>query len=688
MIEAWIAGTMSFRESTWLWALLLPLFLIVLQKLLRKRQKQGYADGHLWAWVAADNRFSKPVSGKHQLAGWLLNLSRLFSAGRWLVLAWICIVIALAGPRSLDQTFEQQTRQGIDVMVSMDLSQSMQAEDVVPSRFTYARTMAESLVNQLQESDRISLSVFAGKPHSVVPLSHDKRVFKQALKIVKPGMMPTKGSWLEAALLHDLNLLTQTGRGSKVLVVFTDGAPRFWKPQTLPQVLLDLPVAESQRREDTGVKVIYVGVGLTRSATLPDESDKSGHLHVNGLLVQSRLEEPSLMRLAQITDGVYLRAESSPDFMAKLMNEITISATESSFQQSRQVWTDYAYPFVVAGLISLLMAFYGMTLWQLVTKLFVHLYGKALKPIAQIFRVNGANRAKDKSLSWLGVLLVNGVLFSAASGWSTTLEAAEKPTLQQAYEAFQNQSYELAESLYDAAPNYDGWFGAGASAYKLGDLETAALYFRQAAWSAQGDQQRAQALYNLGNSFYKANLLPQAIESYQQALLYQSPYANAEHNLALAQMRHDLEMRGKMQNPDETGEGEGKGSQGRDSEGAFYGGQKPNSESSEAGVGADGDSEDGDRHGKKVNIPEADALTDYSLNPSIANLRLNSQQSDQQVNRVLQAQQQKQRAEKFEHQLQKLNDDQQLLLKRIFEREEGFHAQQQEPHLIPGVQPW
>ncbi|WP_029408739.1 VWA domain-containing protein [Thiomicrorhabdus sp. Milos-T2] len=701
MLDTWLNNELVWRAPIWLWALLLPVLVAVVQRFLKQRQKQNYADSHLWPWVAVDSpQTTRPGSSGFefkQIMFWPINLLRgLFRPSRLLALAWLCFVIAIAEPRSLDTTYDMQTRQGVDVMVDLDVSRSMTAEDVQPNRFLYAKSIVESLVNQLETNDRVALSVFGGQPHSVLPLTYDKSVFSKSLNLIEPGMLPTQGSWLDLALIGALNTLSQTGRPAKVLLVFTDGAPPFWKPIELPSIVQQLKAAKSQKQSDTGVKVIYIGVGQTRSTTIPDPTHSSGNLHVNGLLVQSRLEENQLVKLADKTEGLYLRAQSGQDFMQKLMDEI--AQTTSAYQESqpRKNWHSYSQPFMVIGIISLLLAFYG---WQLILGLL-----NAIKTVWDSL-LGGASTDNEKphpqndlgkstnihSLLLTGLLLP--IVLLGLNSWSTPANAennhSSKQTLQQAYQAFNSESYELAESLYDAVPNYKGWFGAGASAYKNGDLEAAVLYFRQAAWQAPTQHMRAQSLYNLGNSYYQANLLPQAIESFKQALLYQSPYEKAEHNLALAQERLNLEIQGKLKKSDKPGKEDSEGSRGSDSQGAFYGGQKPgDSNSKEPGFGSDGDASSGNRSGKKVNIPEIDALTNYRLNPSIVKLRLNSLQDDKSVNKVLIAQHKQQRAEKFEHQLQQLQDDQKALLQRLFEREEGFHAKQDEAHPIPGVQPW
>ena len=682
MIDALLNGELLWRDSAWLWGLGLPIVLWVIQRLLRNRQKQSYADAALWPWVStADNVMSQSTpSGS---VNRFTRPGKLITANRLLILAWICLVIAVAGPRSLDSQFENHTRNGVDVMIDFDLSQSMTAQDVKPNRFLFAKSIAQSLVDGLENNDRIALSVFAGQPHSVLPLTYDKQVFNHSLNLIEPGLLPTKGSWLELGLIGALNTLTQTGRKAKVLIIFTNGAPPFWKPVELPKIVQSLKVTQSQAMSQTGVKVIFVGVGKTRPVPIPDKSDSSGYLHVNGLLVQSRLEESQLLSFAQKTEGLYLQASSDQEFMNKLQKAITDTASSYQDKTVKQVWVSYAQPFMVIGLVSLLLAFY---LWQIA-------FGVAGFNKKDEKNKKSKSPAKSRFNQPLIFMLTLPMLALAVTGlWTKpalanqTMSNSTTTKLHQAYSAFEEGSFELAQSLYDETSNYQGWFGAGASAYKADDLDSAVLYFRQAAWQAPNDKERAKALYNLGNSYYSANLLPQAIESYQQALLYQSPYAKAQHNLALAKQRHDLEKQAKKSKSEK--QKKGKGSQGDSADGAFYGGQKPpSSKSKEPGSGSDGDSPKGGRSGKLFKIPEPDTLTDYKLNPSIAKLRLNTVTSSS-SNAVLQAQVNQQRAEKFEHKLQSLQDDQKQLLKRLFEREEGFHAAQKESHAIPGIQPW
>ena len=692
-LQHFVNGDLEWRSAFYLWALLIPSLLWVFRKISQKQQQHSYADAHLWPWIAGNREIGQKsalLGSEADAKNDFNKISRegkLFKAvhshirkvllmatkpSRLLTIAWFCLIIALAGPRSHVSSPDIEKREGVDILISMDLSLSMSAKDLYPSRYLFAKSLVESLSNQLETNDRLALQAFAGKAHMVSPLSYDRGLFQHALNLLEPGLLPIKGTWLDLAVIGGLRHLSQTAGQAKVIVIFTNGAPEFWKPVELPDAAKQSPFAKAKRLSETGVKVIFVGVGSPIATSLPDSGHSSGKLHANGLLVQSRLEENMLKKAAQSLEGIYLRAETGQAFMQRLLQEITLPAASRETTQPNQVWSEHALPFMLIGLILLLLSFYLLGLLQL----------NAFK------RVKSAKSNATQSNGWFGLLAI--VMLINLTSFSEPTMAAQQSNLkqleQQAYDAYHAQDFELSKSLYDQITRYQGWFGAGSSAYQTGDIESAVLYFRQAAWSAKTDIERAQSLFNLGNSYYQANLLPQAIESYQQALLYRPVYDKASHNLKLALQRKTLEDQGKSKAKDQEGDGDGNKS--RDNEGAFYGGQKPNSNNKEPGFGGDGDGPEGKRSGDQINIPQATDGTNYRLSNGVTNLKLNASGANQQANAILLEQKNRQRAQAFEHELQQLEDDQKTLLKRLFEREAGFHAAQEKAHPIPGVQPW
>ena len=697
-VTLFLQGDIVWRAPNWLWALPLPIAWWALKQLGQKQHQQGYADSHLWPWVATENAIVTPqsdasaaLSGQRSgILGWpglLRKISRSLmtsfvafvnSPSRLITLAWLCLIIALAGPRSLISSPDLQSREGVDILVSMDLSQSMNARDLYPNRFLFAKSLVESMTLKLQMGDRLALQGFAGQAHMVSPLSYDRDLFRHSLNLLEPGLLPIQGSWLELAVIGGLTHLSQTAGKAKVMVLFTDGAPEFWQAVELPKSLQQSKFAKLQRLSDSGVKIILVGVGLPVATTLPDSEHKSGKLHANGLLVQSRLEESGLKKMAQRLQGVYLRADASQEFMTRLLKEVTLPAASRIQSQENRVWRDYAWPFMLLGLILLLIAFYLLGIFKSSAGLF--LQSKARKEI------NG--------FMWLSGGLVLILLQSFPQpGFAQTLAADERHSVEKSSEAFRAYiagDYELSRSLYDQNANFSGWFGAGSAAYKLNEFESAIAYFRQAAWAAVDNESRSNALFNLGNSYYQTNLLALAVESYQQALRYRQAYAKAEHNLSLALQRKTIEDRAQQQAKDKEAEGEDDSGSGRDSDGAFYGGEKPSaSNNNEPGFGSDGDSPQGNQSGDVARLPDSGDETNYRLTGGHDKMTMNrSNGSDSRANTILNQQQQRKRAEQFEHELQLLEDDQKTLLKRMFEREAGFHAAQPEAHPIPGVQPW
>lgn len=714
-----LQGEIVWRAPVWLWALPLPLVWWVFKQLGRKQQQQGYADDHLWAWVAtdppskkgaslsvesdADSAMTEKISHSTRPGrlrsvivrgfSWLSSVGSFWtSPSRLITLAWVCLILAVAGPRSLISAPEVQSREGVDILVSMDLSHSMQAKDLYPNRFLFAKSLVESLTHQLEIGDRLALQAFAGQAHMVSPLSYDRALFRHSLNLLEPGLLPMKGSWLELAIIGGLTHLSQTAGEAKVMLVLTNGAPEFFQEVPLPSGAQSSKFSTLQALSETGVKIILVGVGEPVATTLPDSEDRSGKLHVNGLLVQSRLEEGALKKMAQKLEGVYLRADGSQAFMARLLKEMTLPAASRTQTHENSVWREYAQPFVWLGLGLLLLAFYGLGLFKTFLK--------------QVFkrRARSKNNSKIHSSIWLSGALALVMLQSYPqpglaqpgedSKFTTVMEKSVhkievknvKNAAKEAYQAYQAGDYERSRNLYDLRADFSGWFGAGAAAYQLNEFESAVAYYNQAAWTAVSDESRAKALFNLGNSYAQLNLWALAVEAYQQALQYQHPYTKAENNLEIALHQKAVDEAAERQTTDEESEG---GGQRRDNSDAFYGGQKPNSTNrEEPGFGSDEELVQGNE-GEKVQVPQSGDETDYRLSRGDVGLTMNATgRANQRATRLLNQQQQRRRAEQFEHALQGLEDDQKTLLKRMFEREAGFHAPQSEAHSIPGIQPW
>ncbi|MBO1928181.1 VWA domain-containing protein [Thiomicrorhabdus sp. 6S2-11] len=644
---------LAWRQPEWLWALLLPLFLLSWRWWRQQASQQAYADKHLWPWLKL--QFSA-VRGGRKLLYWSPVLG--------LLLAWCSLVIALAGPKIYQQSEQSSPLQGVDIMLVMDLSSSMLIEEQPKvSRFEQAQLLAESFAKQLQPQDRVGLLVFSGSAHLVSPLVFDKSLIVQDLQHIEPGMVPLDGSWLEPAIIQALqhlrinqfaqNSARKIQNRAKAVVVLSDGAAPFLEPLDLPQHVQNVPL--QAWLNDDGTQLWMLGIGSLDAKPVPDAEHPSGFKHFQGLPVSSPLQEQSLQQWAQrAKHGVYWRSNGNVTFLQEQLQQLRAASQTQSIQSQQWLWLDIAPWFIGLAFALLLLAIAPHAVW---------------------------------------FLLLAALLFGAQQAMAQEVLGEE----QQAYQLYQNQEFVEAQQAYvglsaelGSMPQaYSAWFGAGAAAYKAQDYVSAVRYFRQAAWLAPDDSERAYALFNLGNSYYKADLAQPAVEAYEQALLYKSPFAQAEHNLKIAKQRRAQQLanrgRGEQQGDDAQGENRGKG---RQQDGAFYGGQKPNnSQSDEAGIGADGDAEGGNRSGDKPPLPQETSYRNYQLGQAgMSSQTVHSANSA--AAQIAREQEQLKNAQQFAGDIDSLQSQQKRLLKRLFEAEAGFHAEQEQTHPIPGVQPW
>lgn len=260
--------------------------------------------------------------------------------------------------------------------------------------------------------------------------------------------------------------------------------------------------------------------------------------------------------------------------------------------------------------------------------------------------------------------------------------------LHQGFDLYQNQQYDKALEAYQFATENPqdteqaemALMGAGSSAYRLKESGLAIESFKQAAKIASSDQKRAQALFNLGNAYMQAQIANYAVEAYQQALLYHSEFPEAKHNLAIAMQQK------QAQQPQQQGQN-GEGEQGQTGQGQGAGEREGKLDLGQNFIGGAGQKQDdGESPDEQVKLPESQNRTQFNLAAETGNLQVNS--AMQMAQRVRQQTVNKLKADKFLMELETKDFNQQLLLKRLMEREEGFFADQKTAHEIPGVDPW
>lgn len=295
---------------------------------------------------------------------------------------------------------------------------------------------------------------------------------------------------------------------------------------------------------------------------------------------------------------------------------------------------------------------------------------------------------------WVRVLSAFFSVVCVLPSFAQTGEVVDQSQIEaNAFSAYQTQNFEGALSgyaqLFDALPEraLRGLMGEGAAAYRLQDYALAQETFRQAAVIASTDAERAVALFNLGNSYYQTESADFAVEAYQQALLYQPEFAQAEHNLRLAKQLQQQQRQQQAQRQGQNGEGE----QGESGQGQGAGERAGKLDVNQSYIGGAGEQNDQGDSTDRVLLPQKQDRTEFAVSadnshqqPEVTSLAQKIAASQQPQQQIINRQQ----AERFALKLEAVDLQQQTLLQRMLEREEGFEARQTKPHEIPGVEPW
>lgn len=301
-----------FADSQWLWALaLVPVAaaLLVAAGRRRRRALEAFGESALMRKLTA----TVSVTARRWKAALLLG-----------TLAFL--VVSLARPQ-FGTRVETVRNVGQDIIVAVDLSTSMLAEDVSPSRLERARLAILRLIGGL-DGDRIGLVAFAGSAFVQSPLTVDYSAAGMFLGAMHPDMMPVQGTDLGAALRVSLDALDKGARDARVIVLVTDG-------ENLEGDFED----ELERAVESGVQVHVVGIGSPEGAPIPEydaSGQRAGFLRdEEGTVVTTRLDEATLRTVAERTGARYVRAGAGGTAFDDLVDEIT--GVEGEALDARQI---------------------------------------------------------------------------------------------------------------------------------------------------------------------------------------------------------------------------------------------------------------------------------------------------------------------------------------------------------------
>ena len=263
-----------------------------------------------------------------------------------IVLSVVFIILTLAQPQ-IGTKLEQVKREGVDIIIALDVSLSMQAEDIQPNRLAKAKHEITKFIDKL-EGDRVGLIAFAGEAFMQCPLTLDYSAAEMFLNIMDSDIIPTSGTNISDAISIAMKAFEQKERKHKVLLVITDGEDHGENP---------VEVATAASRE--GVIIYTVGIGSIEGVPIP-VYDGRGNLtdykkDRSGQRVTSKLDEITLQKIAQETGGAYERATGGEIELDRIYDRISkMDKKELASLQFSQYEDRFQYVIIFALLLLVL----------------------------------------------------------------------------------------------------------------------------------------------------------------------------------------------------------------------------------------------------------------------------------------------------------------------------------------------
>ena len=319
-------------EMLW-WLLTIPVFVVAYIAAARhkRRQLEAFGDSTLIQQLMPDASKSRPI----------VKFSLLMAA-------LVLLIIAVARPQ-FGQQEKTVKRQGIEVMVALDISNSMLAEDVVPNRLDRAKQMLSKMVDNMTD-DKVGLVVFAGDAFTQLPITCDYVSAKMFLNTISPNLIPTQGTAIGAALQTAITsfgaIEDEVGRA---IILITDGENHE-----------DDAIAAAKKAQEMGIQVFVVGIGKPEGSPIPKPGTNDYFKDRSGQVVVSRLNEDMCQEIAKAGKGVYVRCDNTNTAMRAVQKELERIATS---ELESTVYADYNeqyQSFVLIALLLLVIDFFIM----------------------------------------------------------------------------------------------------------------------------------------------------------------------------------------------------------------------------------------------------------------------------------------------------------------------------------------
>jgi Ca-activated chloride channel family protein len=298
----------------------------------------------LFIWVVKWKQKSIRKIGDPKLVGELIkNYSPKKFAIKFGVAALALATIILAAANlQQKKAMDEVNRKGVDLMIAMDVSKSMWAEDVSPNRLERAKQLVTRLVDNL-DNDRIGIVLFAGRAYVQMPLTADHAAAKMYIQTASPESVPAQGTVIAEALKISNAAFNSKDRKFKSIILISDGedhdADALKTAQSLAQ---------------NGVMINTVGIGSGDGVPIIDHETNQIRKDAEGHAIITKLNEAELQELAKATNGVYVKLEDVNNAVSTISNKLKSIEQQSMTDAAFIDYKTYFYWFIAAAMIFLI----------------------------------------------------------------------------------------------------------------------------------------------------------------------------------------------------------------------------------------------------------------------------------------------------------------------------------------------
>lgn len=348
---------------------LIPVFCLImyLTEILRKKKLKRFGDAELLKQLMPDAS----------------NLRRWIKFGL-LQLALAMLIIIVARPQ-MGTKVSNEKRNGIECIIALDISNSMLAEDVQPSRLDKSKMLIEGLLDKFS-NDKIGLVVFAGEAYVQLPITADYVSAKMFLQNIDPSLIQTQGTDIARAINLSMNSFTQQDKIGKAIIVITDGEDH------------EGGAMEAAKAANAkGMNVFILGIGNPEGAPIPD--GKGGYMTDNtGNTVMTSLNEQMCKEVAAAGKGTYIHVDNTSSAQDRLNDEL---AKLQQGEMKSTIYSEYSEQFQAFGIFFILLLILEICINETVNPFFrrIHIFKRRALMITLLFALGtvGAFAQNDRT---------------------------------------------------------------------------------------------------------------------------------------------------------------------------------------------------------------------------------------------------------------------------------------------------